>query len=96
MRPSEALERHRETIREILSRYPVSNPRVFGSVARGEDTEESDLDIVVQAANELSYFDLFRAQDELHLAIGSPVDLRLDDEFSDRVLRRIQRDFRAL
>ena len=48
MRPSEALAKHRNAIVEILGRYPVSNPRVFGSVARGEDTEESDLDIIVQ------------------------------------------------
>ena len=35
---------HRDKVREILARYPVSNPRVFGSAARGEDTLESDLD----------------------------------------------------
>ncbi|WP_040489219.1 nucleotidyltransferase family protein [Fulvimarina pelagi] len=96
MRPSEALEMHRETIREILSRYPVSNPRVFGSVARGEDTEESDLDILVTPQPSLDYFELFRAQNEVGAAIGHSVDLRLDGEFSPRVLRRIQRDFTAL
>ncbi|MCQ0990093.1 nucleotidyltransferase family protein [Jiella marina] len=96
MKPSEALEKHRETIREVLSRYPVSNPRIFGSVARGEDTERSDLDIIVEGHDPLSYFDLFRAQDELKSKTGLAVDLRLDGEFSPRVLRRIQRDFIAL
>ena len=37
MRPSEALERHRDEVLEILARYPVSNPRVFGSVPRLTD-----------------------------------------------------------
>ncbi|HEV7416015.1 MAG TPA: nucleotidyltransferase domain-containing protein [Tianweitania sediminis] len=49
MRPSEALAKHRDEGIAILAKYPVSNPRVFGSVARGEDTEGSDLDILVEA-----------------------------------------------
>ena len=48
MRPSEALAKHRDEVREIIARYPVSNPRIFGSAARGEDTEGSDLDILVE------------------------------------------------
>ena len=42
MRPSERLNAHREAIRAIVAAHRASNPRVFGSVARGEDTEESD------------------------------------------------------
>ena len=37
MRPSEALARNLDEVLEIIARYPVTNPRVFGSVARGED-----------------------------------------------------------
>ena len=43
MRPFEALEKHRDAIRRAANRYGVANPRVFGSTARGDDTEESDL-----------------------------------------------------
>ncbi len=96
MKPSEALEKHRETIREILSRYPVSNPRVFGSVARGEDTEESDLDIIVEGHDPLDYFQLARLELDLKDKTGATVDIRLDGEFSPRILRQIQRDFRSL
>ena len=94
MRPSQALEKHREAIREILSQYPVSNPRVFGSVSRGEDTETSDLDIIVKSQKGLDYY--VRAEDEIGAVTGVKVDLRLDGEFSPRVLRRIERDFIAL
>lgn len=38
---------YRERIRAIVAHYGGVNPRVFGSVARGEDTEDSDLDILV-------------------------------------------------
>ncbi len=48
MKPSEALGRHRVKIREAAGRFPVANPRVFGSVARGHDQSNSDLDILVR------------------------------------------------
>ena len=44
MRPSVALQNHREAIREIALRHRVNNVRVFGSVLHGDDTDESDLD----------------------------------------------------
>ncbi|RFC61950.1 nucleotidyltransferase [Fulvimarina endophytica] len=97
MKPSEALDRHRETIREILSRYPVANPRVFGSVARGEDGEESDLDILVEflASDEraptFTYFDLARMEIELTRKTGVRVDIRLENGFPMRTRERIGR-----
>ena len=50
MRPSEALPQYRETIRQLVLEAGMSNPRVFGSVLRGEDAEGSDLDILVDPA----------------------------------------------
>ena len=47
MKPSEALTAHREELRQLVSRYGFSRPRVFGSVLGGADTEESDLDLLV-------------------------------------------------
>ena len=47
MRPSEALSQHRARIREIALNHHVSNVRVFGSVSRGEDGPDSDLDMLV-------------------------------------------------
>ena len=47
MRPSEILQRHRLDVLRILASYPVAHPRVIGSVARGDDTEQSDIDILV-------------------------------------------------
>lgn len=75
MRPSEALARHREEVLEIISRYPVRNPRIFGSVARGEDTEESDVDILVDRIGPLSYFDIFRLEDEIKSVLGCEVEV---------------------
>jgi uncharacterized protein len=47
MKPSDALTAHRNELRQLVSRYGLSHPRVFGSAARGTDTDESDLDLLV-------------------------------------------------
>ncbi|QGN32121.1 nucleotidyltransferase domain-containing protein [Microlunatus sp. Gsoil 973] len=51
------LQRHRGLIAEVLERYGATNPRLFGSVARGDAREDSDLDLLVDlvpgAGNEL-------------------------------------------
>ena len=49
MKPSEALAAHRNELRQLVSRYGLSRPRVFGSVLSGTDTDESDLDLLVDA-----------------------------------------------
>jgi uncharacterized protein len=52
-----AVELHRSRIGELLDRYGANNPRLFGSVARGDAREDSDLDLLVDlvpgAGNEL-------------------------------------------
>ncbi|MGN6585439.1 MAG: nucleotidyltransferase family protein [Rhizobiaceae bacterium] len=75
MRPSEALEGRREQARELIARYPVANPRIFGSVARGEDTDRSDIDILVERIGPMSYFDLFQLEDELASLFGCKVEV---------------------
>lgn len=87
MRPSEALARHRDEVLAIIARYPVSNPRVFGSVSRGEDVEGSDLDLLVHPETSMSYFELARLNLELEELLGCKVDLGEDDS-----LRRQAKD----
>ena len=47
MRPSEVLRVHQEAIKEAVRVHGMENPRVFGSVVRGTDTPQSDLDLLV-------------------------------------------------
>lgn len=75
MRPSEALAKHRDEVLAILARYPVANPRIFGSVARGEDREGSDIDILVDRVGSMSFSDLFRMEDEVAGLVGFPVEI---------------------
>jgi uncharacterized protein len=75
MRPSEALAKHRDEVLRIIARYPVSNPRVFGSAARGDDAEGSDLDLLVDRYGPMTFFDLFRLEDEISAVVGCPVEI---------------------
>ena len=58
MKPSEALRHHRAAIRRVIESHRTRNARVFGSVLRGEDTEQSDLDLLVDPTPEMTLFDL--------------------------------------
>jgi predicted nucleotidyltransferase len=42
-----AIAAHRDGLDTILKRYQAANPRLFGSVARGDATSESDIDLLV-------------------------------------------------
>ena len=90
MRPSERLNAHREAIRAIVAAHRGENPRVFGSVARGEDTEDSDIDILVDPAGRMTLFDIGAILNELTELLGVEVEVltpnALPDKFRARVL----------
>lgn len=75
MKPSLALHAHREAIRAIVAGHRASNPRVFGSVVQGCDTDESDLDLLVDPTSETTMFDIGAIRHELLELLGVPVDV---------------------
>jgi predicted nucleotidyltransferase len=75
VKPSDALESHREAIRRIVAAHRAVNARVFGSVIHGEDTEESDLDILVDPTPDTTLFDIGAIRHELLQLLGVPVDV---------------------
>jgi hypothetical protein len=75
MRPSISLEANRVAVRHTAQRYKVLNPRVFGSVLRGDDRDGSDLDVLVDPLPGTTLFDLGGLQVELEEILGVPVDL---------------------
>jgi len=58
MRPSQALETHRAALRSLATRYRVRNMRAFGSVVSATDTEDSDLDLLVDPTPRTTLMDL--------------------------------------
>ena len=90
MKPSEALEEKRCSVRDAAIRFRTVNPRVFGSVLHGHDREGSDLDLLVDPLPDATLFDLGGLQVELEDLLGVPVDLRtpgdLPSKFREKVL----------
>lgn len=90
MKPSQALESHRATIRSVVLAHRARNARVFGSVSRGMDTETSDLDILVDPTPETTLMDVAAIQVELEHLLGIAVDVltprALPEKFRSQVL----------
>ena len=80
MKPSSAFEAHREEIRRIVEANRGMNPRVFGSVLHGADTEQSDLDILIDAAPRFTLFDMARIALEIEKLTHTKVDVRTPDD----------------
>ena len=59
------------------------NARVFGSVVHGSDTEESDLDILVDTTPDTTLFDLGAIRFKLRNLLGVPVDVLTPDALPD-------------
>ena len=89
MRPSEALRTHRAEIRHIVASHHATNARVFGSSAREEDDEGSDLDLLNDPTPDLSLFDIARIQLRLEALLSVPVDVRTPLDLPERVRTRV-------
>ena len=92
MKPSHALRLHRVAIREAAKRFRSANPRIFGSAARGDDEEGSDLDILVDALPGATLFDLGALQAELEDLLGVPVDLLTPGDLPPKLREAILAD----
>ena len=75
MKPSETLRLHRDEILRMAKQAHVQNVRVFGSTVRGEDREGSDLDLLVDATEHTSLFDLGGLLSDLEILLGVRVDI---------------------
>lgn len=96
MRPSETLQDRVKAVRAIIARFPFANPRIFGSVARGEDDAKSDLDLLVDAPGRVSHFDIAALQLDLEALLDIRVDVLLRGELKPAVAASADRDLRPL
>lgn len=92
MKPSEAFQLHRDAIRRVVQNNDACNPRVFGSVLHGEDTDDSDLDILVDPIDgRTSLVSLARIKREIEQILGVKTDIQtplsLHERFRKSVLQ---------
>ncbi|MGC2165236.1 MAG: nucleotidyltransferase family protein [Gallionella sp.] len=91
MKPSKLLASHRSEICRMVEQNHARNPRVFGSVLRGGDTDKSDLDLLVDPLPDTTLLNLGALQVDLEQLLGIPVDIitpgDLPEKFRNVVLK---------
>jgi uncharacterized protein len=92
MKPSEALFIHRAALRQLVGLYGLSSPRIFGSVLTGTDTDESDLDLLVEPSDSTSLFTIAGLKIDAEKLLGVEVSVltpnSLPPKFRARVLQQ--------
>jgi predicted nucleotidyltransferase/DNA-binding XRE family transcriptional regulator len=86
------LRQRRQSLLSVCARYGVKNLRVFGSVARGEDTPESDIDLLIDLPPNMGLVGLGTLERELSEKLGTKVDLIPSDSLRPRVRIEAERE----
>ncbi len=80
------LEEKREEILRLAALHGAVNVRVFGSVARGEDRDDSDIDLLVHMEDDRSLLDMIGFAQDVGDVIGRKIDV-VDDGSLHHVIR---------
>jgi uncharacterized protein len=90
------VRRKRRELVAAAAAHGVTNLRVFGSVARGEDRPDSDVDLLVDLPPDTGLLGLGRVQAELEAILSTKVDLVSASDLQPEVRARAERDLVAL
>ncbi|MPZ61208.1 MAG: helix-turn-helix domain-containing protein [Propionibacteriales bacterium] len=90
------LRKHRKQVRQIAAAHGLSNVRVFGSAARGEDKADSDIDLLVDVPPGVGLVGLARCQHDLQALLDAPVDLVPAEDVKPGVARSVLAEVVAL
>ncbi|WP_292394695.1 nucleotidyltransferase family protein [Methanoculleus sp. UBA303] len=74
---------------ELAARFFVNRIGIFGSVARGEQTGASDIDILVEFSRPVGFFTFIELEEYLALRLGAPVDLVTPDALKQVIRDRV-------
>jgi uncharacterized protein len=90
------LNEKRTVILEAAKRHGARNVRIFGSVARGDDDEKSDLDFLVEMEPGRSLLDHAALLVDLEKLLGCKVDVMSEKGIKARIRERVLREARPL
>jgi predicted nucleotidyltransferase len=90
------LKIHRKDILAVAARNGAFNVRVFGSVARGDNRPDSDVDFLVNLQKGRSLLDLARLLRELQTLLGTSVDVMTEAGLRTRIKDQVLREARLL
>ncbi|WP_047689319.1 nucleotidyltransferase family protein [Kocuria sp. ZOR0020] len=83
------LRSHRAELLALLREYGLTNVRVFGSLATGTETGDSDIDLLVTPSRPMGLLEQARAEVAAADLLGVTVDLAMDDSIRDDLQERI-------
>jgi uncharacterized protein len=92
----ELLQSNLEEIQRIAAQYGAYNVRIFGSVARGEADDQSDIDLLVDMEPRRSLLDLAGLLVDLEELLGCKVDVVPEDSLRKRIKDRVLKEAIAL
>ena len=90
------LQRNREQILRLAQKHGAYNVRVFGSVARNEADQQSDVDFLVDLEPGRSLFDLGGLLMDLQQLLDRPVDVITEKGLRSRIRERVLREAASL
>lgn len=86
------LDKNRQQILALATKYGAKNVRIFGSVARGEARSDSDIDFLVDMEPGRSLFDLGGFLYELQLLLDTDVDVVTEKGLRTRIREQVLRE----
>ena len=86
------LRQRRKAVLACAARHGASNVRIFGSTSRGEDQQDSDVDLVVDFDRSVGLFALEALRRELSQILGVSVDVAPSDSLRPRVREEVDRE----
>ncbi len=100
MKPSDAIRGKEGAIKRLVESYGFVSPQLFGSTARGDDHEGSDLDILAtipsSMSGTISLFDIAELEDELQALVGVPVDFHVHNNMPEHLRPSIEQEMVTL
>ena len=85
-----SFEKYKKEITKILRVYHIQQAALFGSVARGEQTKKSDIDLLIKTNGKMTLFQLFQMQEDIEKVISRKVDIveyeAIKPSLKDRIL----------
>ena len=92
MEIGEQLKKKRDAVIALAAKHGAQNPRIFGSVARGESSPDSDIDLLVKMEEGRSLLDLSALVLDLRDLLGIRVDVVSEDGLYWLLRRRILKE----
>jgi hypothetical protein len=90
------LRRRRDAVLAIAARHGVSRIRVFGSVARGEERPDSDIDLLIDLDDDRGFADYLEFAEEIETLFGRRVEIVLNRSLSRHFRPYIEAEAQAL